>query len=864
MPATSTNAREHYSGSEADEDDPVWIPGKRPDQRRVRHKYSARTERMTGKKRARLAIHSPEAPRTLPGAIELATPVITGKRWEMPSSARSQPSVEQRKAPPPQEQQAFRDRYSLHKSHWQQLMDESGDPGFADIARNLDRVLQNFLYNTRITPHETNPGYAKLRLGARSLLSMVVRRLPQYIAMEQDVQDELDPDADEDMCDAYFTELESFYAPHGKGWRPLREAVRAQGIHLISMMIQNKWLSDTVIHALLEKCRHHEWDACELLLSTVLSERTHYPLPQALMAHTCGAFPGDPVRVLHKFASQDQPRRTYRSYLFGELSKLFKRGVLPPEWMVTRPWTAWMTRATISFSREESDCFSASDLLQAVLVSASGIHSNVAIHAPQRKRPTKHDHAARSTRKSSTLSGTSKSTERKCPVPVEDALSNQVTSLLAAICGMHISRSRISGIDNGAHSTKAGHLIEHVSFAVRKEMDATPLSDVSTLPTSLLLRRGCILLADCLLQCNDAILVRKTQPIFVSSAGIEEYSRVLTPRGDVIKDLALFVRQACRCFGSTSNEEDTFMASEVRRMVSRLPHLAEHSQLARFLSRVAVETAMEFAEGTGEPDDHVWAIEIQETAMSLREQRESTSDTTESEPEVPAQRQGLYRWEDSIGEWVARTPAVKPSNTITIGRKRRASERSLEPPCVPCSTGSSSPEPDCFEETASSFTSSPSSIGARDAQAIETSPTRPAKRPRRAAPMVVVEQTQSPPQSPVSASTRSRSPSLEPVPSHRRVLRDLSNRLANKPPAPAEPQPTSKVEVVIINNRSSRPEPARAPIERAEKRVNRSMNRRRPGRPSISRPPAPAIAARRQSVIPCSQDDDSEDELSFM
>lgn len=36
------SARENYSGSDADEDDPGWIPGKRLDQRRVKHKYSTR------------------------------------------------------------------------------------------------------------------------------------------------------------------------------------------------------------------------------------------------------------------------------------------------------------------------------------------------------------------------------------------------------------------------------------------------------------------------------------------------------------------------------------------------------------------------------------------------------------------------------------------------------------------------------------------------------------------------------------------------------------------------------------------------------------------------------------------------------
>ncbi|KAJ5267033.1 hypothetical protein N7478_009841 [Penicillium angulare] len=847
----SAGIQEIYSGSDADEGDPVWIPEKKkPDQRRVRHRYSAREEKKKGRKRARLSIHSPEVSRTLPGTIELATPLITGRRWEMPSSAQSQPPVEQPRQSQNQEQQAFRDRYSLHKNPWQELINQSEDAGFVDIVRNLDRVLQNFLYNTRVSGRSGSAIPAKPRLGARSLLFTVMRRLPEFIAIEEKAQNELGEDGDEDMCDAYFTELESFYAPHGKGWKPLRQAVRAQGLYMVSILIRNEWLTDAIICALIDKCRHSEPDACESLLSTFLSTRTSYPAPVALKSTPDTNSPGNAVRLLHKYAYHESSRR---SYIFDELSKLLARGVLPPEWMATKPWTHWMERATISFSRGDDDCATASRLIEAVLFSAGDVLSGRSFKSP-RKRSIKHE-IGRFTRNSSVVLINDAGLKRKCPVPVEDALNNQVTSLLAALCGMHISRSREFEDVEDAGGTEASHIVNYVSSSVENEMNTKPLSKASTLSSHHLLRRGCILLADCLLRCNDAILTGDTHPVLMSTDRIEEWSDLLVSRSALIKELALFVRRAFRCFGSTSNGENTYMGAEIRRIVSRLPYLTEAPGLAMFLGRVAVEAAMEFAESTGEPEDHLWAVEIQETIMALRNDKVSSSGSKGA----PKHNRGLYRWEDTIGEWVARTPAAKPNPHPIIGRKRRASELSMQSPCIPCSTDSSSSDSDGLEKPASSVTSSPSSIGTTQHYEVpDTSPIKPFKR-RRTAPVVITHDEDSASASPSDRST-SRSPSLEPVPSHRRVLRDLSNRM---PKRSAAQKPAPKVEVVIIKDKAPRPSPAQPPSENMEKQINRSMDRRRPGRPSISKAPVPVVVPRRRSVIPCSQDD-SDDELSFM
>lgn len=859
----AVTARDSSSGSDADDRDPIWVPGK--EKRRVRHKYSGRGEGQVGRKRTRVSIHSPDAPRTLPGAIELATPLITGKRWEIPSSAGSSLSVEQAKPRCPGQLQVFRDlrdKYPLRKSPWQELLDQTGDSGFASIAHNLDRVLTNFLRNTRIPKRDADCPSGKPDRGARSLLTMVVRRLPEFIASEQEVQDELDENEDENMCDAYFTELEAFYAPHGKGWRPLREAVRAQGIFLVSTMIQKKWVTDPIASTLIENCRLNESDdACESLLATFLATCTSYPYPQALKPAWDTGLPGDPIRSLRKYARFAH----HRSYVFDELAKLLSRGVLPPEWMATELWTSWMTRATISFSKGDDDCLAASRLIEAVLVSASDIRTiNEPPKPKKRGRPRKRGAACgRPTRTSSSAGAVPSDLYRPYSLLVEDALSNHVTSLMAALCGMHISRSREVYEGENVDGTEAGYIIQNLSFALERTSAGKPPSHFTNAASRHLLRRGCILLSHCLLQCNDAVLSGDTRYVMASTPTLEKLCEALTPRLNLVKELALFLRQAFRCFGSSTDFERLYMGRELRRMVSMFPHLANTPGLSSLLGQVAVEAAMQFAEETGEPEDHVWAVEIQETVIALQNGQRVSSESTD-DPEEQAQRRG-YRWEESIGEWVARTPTVKTSAAPIIWTKTRTSTVSDVSPCIPCSTDISSPETDEFPASASSLTSSPPSVGTkRQFDCIDSSPLHPAKR-RQSTRIVVIENAERRRCPSRSASTRSKSPSLVPYSPERRVLRELSNR--SRPPTratSARNRVASKLEVVVINKKDTREseEPARSPLEPAEKRVHRTVERRRPGRPRVSSLPTPPVA-RRRSVIPCSQDD-SDDELSFL
>ncbi|KAI2713616.1 hypothetical protein CBS147332_5356 [Penicillium roqueforti] len=860
-PDHKPESRHNCSGSDADpdENDPAWIPGKKPERRRPRHKYSSKAEDTGGKKRNRLSIHSPEAPRTLPGAIEVATPLITGRRWEMPSSA---PSKRPEGHANPNSQlpqpQVFRDRYSLHKSPWQELLDQSGDPGFASIAHNLDRVFQNFLCNTVISTREVKPLSETNRRGARSLLFMVARSLPEFIASEQEAQDELDEDGNEDMCNAYFTELEAFYAPYGTGWKPLREAVRAQGIYLISTLIQNHWITDSIACALIEKCRSFAPEESDSLLSTLLSTRKNYPYPQAVRP-VVGHDLSDPVRLLHKYAHHGVANR---SYIFDELAKLLLRGVLPPEWMGTKLWTSWMTRATISLSKEDEDCPAATRLIEAVILSASGVRSVTPAQSPTPKLLVKGKKGmtarARTTR-AVPIAWEISNIARPCPLQVKDALSNHVISLMAAICGMHISRSRASEDTDCADGTKASCITRYLHIALQRELDSISVVQRPDNTPHQLLRRGCILLATSLVQCNDEILLNNHYTM-VSTASIDEYAEVIASHSDMIRELALFVHQAFRCLRKKAEDETEHTGGEIRDMISQLVRLADTPALSTLLGRVAAEAAMEFAEATGDPDDHIWAIDVQEAAVKKQRQEETAQRSLE-EPEKSSQSTGLFRWEDSIGEWVASTPATK-GKPILVQRPMRMLSSPV--PCIASSTdtNSGSPGSDRFQDSVSSLTSSPLPMAAkRTLEDTEVSPTRPRKR-QRLTPVVVVDKGENTPQVRSTFSTRY-NPTVELV-TRRDILRERSTNLTRRM-TPATQQ-ARKVEVVIVNHKECSPRQpiARPPLERAAKQVHRTVERRRSTRPSVStmggivEPPKP-----RQKVNPYFQDSDSDDELSF-
>ncbi|KAG2412263.1 hypothetical protein HFD88_009820 [Aspergillus terreus] len=875
--ATTGDADKGYSYSDEEPGDPAWVPGK-PDKRRIRHSYASRGQKGSVRRRSRLSIHSPERQKTLPGAIEIATPLITGKaqgNLECSSlrkklfrshlaSTNTGASGEQRRA-----SRTNNASFPAYQGSWKEVLDLSGDTGLVDIAHLLDRILLKFLSKTRVGAM----GERSDR-GARSLMSMVARRLPEFIAEEQRLQDELkNDDCGVDMCDAYFTELEAHYAPAGNGWEPLREAVRAQGIHLVSEMMLQGWLTQFAACRLMEECMNHgEFDAFESLMSRYLTTVDLYGHPMAFEPPKPPVHHDDAIYILGKYYTRAAGRR---SFVFDEMAKLLMRGSVPPEWMVTSLWKKCVDGAIKSVSIEDRNAAAATRLVEAVVLSAGGVYPGKPMSMPRMEDLSAlRGERARGTRASSNATILAKGPS-PCPVPIQDALSNLTSSLVAALCGMSIARSQAPTEEVRATGAKVRNTVGYLTFVVQRAV-GTHYPHEGTLPMFQSLRRGYVLLGNLMLRCGaasssvdvidqlDAISRRNIQAFFLSLASQHE----------MLKGLAELVRQVFRCCGHAGKSDESRTSREIRQKVCELAQLTDMHGVTFFLGNVAAETAMAFAETTLDTDDHAWAMEVQEMVVSARSSQAGTR--SPSSHEIPSnETAGLYRWEESIGEWVARTPMPKPKAGQLAVASKQALARPRLPSTIACSTSSTSAS-SSQEDAVSSVTSSPPSVPMKRTWTNENMVTRQRKRLRsdptetyaRGACATRSRCHRSPSEAgsseaeyaPIAARTRGAHGTSTAVPSNVAAPREMIAQDSDKSESE---EITPKVEVVIINRRSASPSDTESLedfVEPISERTRSTIKRRRTASPRfICR-----RATRLPRVIPCSQDEESDDELSFL
>ncbi|KAI9929088.1 hypothetical protein ASPWEDRAFT_362245 [Aspergillus wentii DTO 134E9] len=867
--STASEAEESFSFSDGEPDDPAWVPGKTV-KRRIRHKYSSRAEVSKGtRKRSRLSLRSPELQKTLPGAIEIATPLITGKtrglfertsarkqlfKNDLSSTSNAGPSDGRRPGRP------NNTSYPAYRGSWKEALDLSGDTRFADIAHVLDRIFIRFLNSTRVPDGKT----PKVR-GARSLLSMATRCLPEFIAEEQREQDESEEVADVDMCDAYFTELETHYAPHGNGWQPLREAVRAQGIHLVSEMLVEKWVSQLAgCRLLYELLSQGEHGAFESILSRFLSTINTYDYPTSFDPPRPASYQ-DPVQLLNHYYLRFPLRR---SFVFDELAKLLLRKAFAPEWMVTNMWKHYVDGAINSLSADDDESAAATRLIEAVILSAGNISPSMDASANLVSRGGVRPARGRDTRTAAMSIPGLPQDQSPCPIPIQDALSNLTLSLITALGGMHISRSQTAAAEERIASMKVRNIVSYLAFTVQREIDIRAPSCKANVPTYQSLRHGSVLLSNYLLQCNEEGLAQTVGQSDSISTNVESFFESLSDRADVIKELAVLAQQVFRCCERGQKRDQTYTSLQVRNKVSQLAQLSIAGGLGMFLGKVATETAMGFAETTADPDDHVWAVEIQERVVSSQREQESEGPAVHEQHHSDGPS-GLYRWEDSIGEWVQRTPGSKAKATgFEIGSRQLGSRPSI-PSTIACSTNSSPSTSAPSEDSASSIASSPPTVPIKRTLPDRRSAPRSSKRLRLGPVEVYTDGADSPHDSASPTSNQlpkwnSTATAAKSRP-RRGVLRELT-QAKNKPPQVIDNGAksttyASKVQVVIFNKAA---QDTVEDVQRGNPQPNESpeacisVDQRKTELPRSWTVPAP----RQRMVIPCSED--SDDELSFL
>ncbi|KAL1955174.1 hypothetical protein VTO42DRAFT_8939 [Malbranchea cinnamomea] len=657
------------SDSESSADDPTWAPG-RVENKRVKHKYSGR--RRTGTlERPRVAPTSPESWKLRPGEFMVSTPLILGKQGRLNAEDGFENACQESGSLPDQHaaQAAGRRRIAPLKSRVQNMVPwtETGDnyrhPEYLAIVQGAHIVWLNFL-RTTADQHDASRG-------ARSLFSMSLNKVSEYVLQEQERLDRLeDKDEDTDVADFIITELERTFALFGQGWKPLKQLVRTYGIRLMCQAVRKRWISPQLCRFLvLASADALFHDAAEALLSSLLSTGPRIPPPGRL---DNSLFSHDPFSTLEMYATQ-----TGRlGFWSQEMATLTTRQVVPVEWMATEPIQPILMKAIQSISSDDANSTHSARLLVTVLHAALGFRTTSnSITLPDifRPAPKKQTRLSQTRREEAALSAASDILQEHdtcCDEFISTALTNAISSILTFLCGAHLAKLNHAATDMksaNVTSTSMKKIISFVSTTAQRGIELR-YSHRETPHFSGLqsLRIGYILMADFLLNCSCL-----GHDITIGSPTLVNFERFLgltSNRGELVSELSLLVLQVARCWGRSQGEDGFNQLKHLTNALTSTNTLESQPILWAVLSKVAIEVALRFAEMTCLRDHHTWALHIQEKVADLKIRLQTLEfngcggDDGPSAPWTPSLALPAveFRWEDGIGEWVANSPIGRP------------------------------------------------------------------------------------------------------------------------------------------------------------------------------------------------------------
>ncbi|EFW20344.1 hypothetical protein D8B26_003261 [Coccidioides posadasii str. Silveira] len=648
------------SDSETGKDDPTWVP-RNAVRKRVKHKYSGRRESLNSiaRARSRVVVRSPERERLQPGAFTIATPLISGSKSRY---------IEQ----------DFRDETTIHTAETRLNpagssasvkskpthnefpidipptdKDVYGDPSYFSIVGGVVYAFDTFLKITAID--DAKPTSKRVP----SLLSMALNKTSEYILQEQDrLDNDEENDEDIDVADVIFTDLEDTYTSTNKGWRPLRTLVRAHGIRLVCETIRKRWIHAQlaryfVLKALEIPANH----AAEELLGVIHYITPAMPPPKSLDS------------VLLSEQKQLWPLAGYMrrscslAVFFREISSLLIRGALPAEWMATSSMKSYVIDAMQSVISNDEHLAASVKFLTAVVQASLGLVKPKGPSPLGLSPNTLNKSALASKSIRGGLRSGKEATSWQMPINEEvipEALNNTICSIFTVLCSVHVARFGSGALTK----SPMWHIITHVTSVVQRYLEEN-VHETKDDYKGHEIRIGYALVTQYLLEhlesTADSLRDRsraRSSPLFLDS--VEHFIRFSPNRKELLTALSGLFLQVARCLGRARGRNSFDVVKSLTRLFTSTD-LRRYPTFRAALAKVAVEVALNFAEYTCLREHHEWAAELQE------EVAESDLGTLDHrvEPLTPSLclKTTGFRWEDGIGEWVAKTPCAKRNVT---------------------------------------------------------------------------------------------------------------------------------------------------------------------------------------------------------
>ncbi|KAG8534191.1 uncharacterized protein KY384_001035 [Bacidia gigantensis] len=527
------------------------------------------------------------------------------------------------------------------------------------LSQGISRSLSALLKATKNPSMQQNSG-------CRSLFSMCLKCVPEYIEEEECMAVEDDLDNDKDVSFEIYGELEGIAV--SESWRPLRDIVRSHGVSLIGKAISDHVVSLNMAFSLVDLCLTEDaHDEAQTLLETIISTILHCDVLARWKPTTQGALIMQGVRpFLLKTGRQ--------RIVYQQVRAAIEAGL---------PWTAFECLLQPNHIQYVSsvvfrDSFGElGELIRTIFRQVCGSTScpmESVIEDLRRARKDRYSHhMSRRCLLVEDTALTAKYVRRAAKNPSDTPMDHASDSY-------HIPIQFMDAIFNAMHTNDA------LPDAMQTKMHLAMSELIEQLAVE------CMQLLDLETAASESHYISpRRQTIAAAILAYDLYKTVLDKGEEEQNDLCFYTDQL------SSLEINESVTSHLGNLLLQLPHkdgkrLSSDFELIkptvesfwksvkrsccrgatrRILGDILVAASFGFAETTDQPAHMEWALGI-EADVCGKPQDSPARTLVKTPAKAENRRKGAYRWEEGICEWIAKTPIVsvetrQPKNPRSAG-----------------------------------------------------------------------------------------------------------------------------------------------------------------------------------------------------
>jgi hypothetical protein len=485
--------------------------------------------------------------------------------------------------------------------------------------------------------------------GVSSLLSMCLRRVPDYIRAEEDWRKDIDENDDTDVSAEVYEELEDLGSVHGHGWPGLREVVIAHGMSLIHEIIKDKLVATETRAELARIPAKYGFDKASENLLLAYAQSLSLKRPLGVDSRL---FDGCLLSLTIM-----QPASAKNEVFVRLLDALFSSGRLKISWLATRDMVTLSTGMIRALASRSGDSGNIVHFLQGRISQIS--RAELVREDVNRKKPEGNLDSWRELDKS-----------------LDNTIVSIVTVLTAIVL---IERNTRDSSGSSEKCTAAGTLLARLSVIVLTSLEAlehersTSLSDQNAVCFSLLA-------SSMILSVNtgggkEQTLLSK-EDILHGMAFLQGKGNLSNTR-TIIERAASFLVDLSRCCGqSLHSDSQSYLEGLVRSILEEAEHGSDKERT--FLKQWAMESSLLSVKISATRRSRTFLNDI-EAAMTRPESLNIRStDMTLYHGNAPT-AEPVLRWEEGLCEWIVASPLrTRKSNKGIANTNRNRSTSTSE------------------------------------------------------------------------------------------------------------------------------------------------------------------------------------------